>query len=43
LALALDYNDRLRSDIRFSSTFAPCIHALRQHVADAERNISRIG
>jgi len=43
LALALDYIGRLGSDTRFSATFAPCIHALRQHVADAERKISRIG
>jgi hypothetical protein len=43
LALALDYINRLRFDTRFSATFAPCLDALRQHVADAEQKIGRIG
>ena len=43
LALALDYIARLRSDTRFSATFGPCLDALRQHLADAEQKIGRIG
>jgi hypothetical protein len=43
LALALDYIALLRSDTRFSANFEACIDALRQHVADAEQKIGRIG
>ena len=43
LALALDYISRVRFDSRFSATFGPCLDALRQHVADAEQKIGRIG
>ena len=43
LALALDYIARLRLEPRFSASFAPCIDALRDSVAQAERKMGRIG
>lgn len=41
--LAVDYQDRLRKERRFSREFAPCRNALARHLTDACERIERLG
>ncbi len=41
--LALQYLSRLGNDTRLSTSFAPCLNALRLHLENASEKMGRLG